>query len=184
VVRDESSEMSDWKRPATPLGLIGLRGPSTPYDLKRAAGRSIAYFWSFPHSQLYSEPERLAAAGLLVEQREEGGRNRKIYALTDAGRHALKAWLTTPPEELFELRDTALMQLFFSEFIGRDALVTLAEQQIRLHSERIAVYDGINKRYASRPGRKRRIAPLDFGILLEEAFIEFWKKIAENPPEA
>ena len=73
----------------TVLGLIGLRGPSTPYELKSAAARSIAYFWPFPHSQLYSEPIRLAAAGLLKEVREIGGRNRKVYSLTDEGRLAL-----------------------------------------------------------------------------------------------
>lgn len=166
------------------LGLINLRGPSTPYELKRAAGRSVAYFWSFPHSQLYSEPQRLAVAGLLVEERENGGRNRKVYTLTDAGRQALTAWLTTPPKEMPELRDTALLQLFFSEFASSDVLVELAEQQIRLHRERLADYDDIDKRYADRSDHKRRIAPLGIGILLEKAYIEFWKKIAEQPPDA
>ena len=41
------------------LGMIGLRGPSTPYDLKRGIGHSVGYFWPFPHAQLYAEPERL-----------------------------------------------------------------------------------------------------------------------------
>lgn len=48
------------------LGLIALRGPSTSYDLKRASGHSIGYFWPFPHAQLYSEPRKLADAGLLT----------------------------------------------------------------------------------------------------------------------
>ena len=43
------------------LGLVSLRGPSTPYELKNAVEKSVAYFWTFPHSQLYREPERLAA---------------------------------------------------------------------------------------------------------------------------
>ena len=55
------------------LGLIGLRGASTPYDLKRAVSRSVSYFWPFPHSQLYGEPERLddvvVGAGLEPEHR-------------------------------------------------------------------------------------------------------------------
>src|SRR5436305_11772776 len=89
------------------LGLIGLRGPSTPYDLKQAANRSINYFWPFPHSQLYSEPERLADAGLLDHEQEETGRRRRRYALNDAGRLALTTWLKTPPGEVFEMRDMA-----------------------------------------------------------------------------
>src|SRR5499425_2183183 len=75
------------------LGLIGLRGPSTPYDLKKAVGRSVSYFWPFPHSQLYGEPERLAEAGLLSRKTEQTGRRRKLYSLTRKGDAALKQWL-------------------------------------------------------------------------------------------
>jgi PadR family transcriptional regulator AphA len=160
------------------LGLIGLRGPSTPYDLKRAAARSVAYFWSFPHSQLYSEPDRLAEAGLLEIERERGGRNRKVYDLTEAGHRALRAWLAAPPEEMPELRDTALLQLFFGELTSRAALVALAEQQGRLHRERLAIYEEIASHYAGRSDRRRRMAPLGIGFALEKAHIEFWKTIA------
>jgi len=50
-----------------------LRGPSTPYDLKRFVQLSVGNFWPFPHTQLYAEPARLAEAGLL----EETGRRRR-----------------------------------------------------------------------------------------------------------
>jgi PadR family transcriptional regulator AphA len=166
------------------LGLIGLRGPSTPYELKRAVGRSVAYFWPFPHSQLYSEPERLAAAGLLAEERESGGRNRKIYRLTDAGRHTLSDWLANPAPEFFELRDMALLQLFFSEFASRGEVIALAESQLTAHRERLAAYEAIEAQSAARFGRTRRVAPLAFGILLERAYIAFWTDIAADPPDA
>jgi DNA-binding PadR family transcriptional regulator len=55
------------------LGFVARLGPSTPYDLKRAVSQSVAYFWDFPHSQLYVEPERLAGLGLLSEEQEEHG---------------------------------------------------------------------------------------------------------------
>ena len=47
------------------LGLIALLGRATSYDLKAMVGRSIGYFWTFPHSQLYAEPDRLVGMGLL-----------------------------------------------------------------------------------------------------------------------
>ena len=59
------------------LGSIAVRGPSTSYDLKRFVELTLGHFWSFPHSQLYAEPDRLARAGLLTEEREEGGRRRR-----------------------------------------------------------------------------------------------------------
>ncbi|MDQ3741897.1 MAG: PadR family transcriptional regulator, partial [Actinomycetota bacterium] len=86
------------------LGLLENAGEATPYQLKQFAARSVGNFWSIQHAQLYTEPERLAKAGLLAEQREEGGRRRRTYSLTDAGRDALAAWRAAPANELGELR--------------------------------------------------------------------------------
>jgi PadR family transcriptional regulator, regulatory protein AphA len=166
------------------LGLIGLRGPSTPYELKRAVDRSINYFWPFPHSQLYSEPERLAAAGLLSQELEVGGRHRKIYSLADEGRRILEAWLRAWPGEIFEMRDMAVMQLFFSEFMSTEDLVSLAKDQVRLYQERLEVYKTIADDRGAFPGRERRMAPLNLGVRLVQASIDFWADIAENPPPA
>ncbi len=164
------------------LGLIGLRGPSTPYDLKQAANRSINYFWPFPHSQLYSEPERLAKAGLLTHVQEETGRRRRLYTLNEAGRSALVQWLKSPPGEVFEMRDMAVMQLFFGEFVESDDLVALAKDQVRLYEERLQVYSEIMAKNPPGRGRERRMAPLDLGIRMAKVCVEFWKEIALNPP--
>src|SRR5262245_23547292 len=164
------------------LGLIGLRGPSTPYEIKRAVGRTVSYFWPFPHSQLYDEPERLAGAGLLSRDDEMGGRRRKIYALTDAGRQALQAWLKMPPDEIFELRDMAVLQLFFSEFSSREHLIALAKNQIHLARERLATYQAMSNRYPKMRD-KRRMAPMPLGVSLVQAYIDFWSEIAKNPPK-
>jgi PadR family transcriptional regulator, regulatory protein AphA len=164
------------------LGLIGLRGPSTPYDLKKAIGRSVSYFWPFPHSQLYGEPERLAAAGLLSRQTESAGRRRKLYRLTKKGDAALKKWVKTPPDTIIELRDIAVLQLFFSEFMSEKELVRLAVSQTKLYHERLATYAEIEKTYASRMGRNRRMASLYLGIRIATDCLEFWEDIAARPP--
>src|SRR5882757_1558185 len=96
------------------LGLVALAGRTTPYDLKRRVADTIAHVWSFPHAQLYTEPARLAAAGLLEEQREKGGRNRRHFSCTPAGRAALRRWLSAPASESRELRDPGLLRLFFA----------------------------------------------------------------------
>jgi DNA-binding PadR family transcriptional regulator len=166
------------------LGLIGLRGPSTAYELKRATNRSIAYFWPFPHAQLYTEPKRLAEAGLLSEEQEVGGRNRKTYHLTEAGRVALSDWLARQPDEFFEIRDTAMLQLFFGSFTTRDQIIALAESQIEAHRKRLEIYIESETSGSARFGYTRRMSTLRFGILLEKAYIEFWEEIATNPPES
>src|SRR4051794_16900557 len=68
------------------LGLLDRLGPSTPYELKRAHALGIGNFWTVQHAQFYSEPERLAEAGLLSEGRGEGGPRRRPRPPTRARR--------------------------------------------------------------------------------------------------
>ena len=165
------------------LGLIGLRGPSTPYELKRAVERSgLADFWPFPHSQLYDEPARLAEVGLLVEQREEDGRRRRIYDLTDDGRAALAAW-TREPDVDFQLRDTGSLKMFFSELGATTAdVAATARLQEEFHRERLTRFEAMLARYAERPERARRVIPLRLGIEVTRTAVRFWHDLAEHPP--
>jgi DNA-binding PadR family transcriptional regulator len=73
------------------LGLVSGLGKATPYELKQMVNTSLGYFWTFPHSQLYSEPDRLADLGLLAVDQEDEGRRRKQYSITEAGRADLVA---------------------------------------------------------------------------------------------
>jgi PadR family transcriptional regulator, regulatory protein AphA len=150
--------------------------------LKQAIERSVKYFWPFPHSQLYGEPERLAREGLLDQEVEEGGRRRRVYSLTSSGQEALESWLKTPPGEVFEMRDMAVLQLFFSEFTSTAELVKLAEDQVRLYKERLAVYQSIIEHNEGRELATRRMAPLYLGVRMTTACLEFWSDIAANPP--
>jgi DNA-binding PadR family transcriptional regulator len=54
-------------------------------------------YWGGAPSGLYSEPKRLARRGYLAARAEPGQTHpRTVYALTDAGRDALTAWLAEP----------------------------------------------------------------------------------------
>ena len=107
------------------LGLIEAMGSATAYDLKTAARQGVANLWALPHTQLYSESARLAEAGLLNEKREEGGRRRRIYSLTAAGRKQLEGWRAdTDVATAWELRDAGLLKLFF----GADPAALAASQ--------------------------------------------------------
>lgn len=94
------------------LGLVRYLGTATPYGLKRLIASSIENFWPVPHSTVYAEPARLAAAGYLVEEQEQGGRRRRHYRLTDKGRAALVAWVADPGASPPEIRDEAVLKVF------------------------------------------------------------------------
>jgi PadR family transcriptional regulator AphA len=159
------------------LGLLEAAAPqeATPYDLKQMMGVSVDNFWSTPHAQVYREPERLAAAGHLTERREETGRRRRFYAITDAGRAALDAWRRTAPDELPELRDSGVLKLFF----GADP-ATVAAHQIAVHTAKLAEYEQLRAGIASFAPPAQLLA-LDVGIAHERAMTDIWRATTSAP---
>jgi len=170
------------------LGLLEREGPSTPYELERHVGATLGNFWSFPHTLLYSEPARLAGLGLVTETREHDGRRRRVFTITEAGLHALQAWLDRPHAEPTQLRDLGLLQLFFADLAPPAARLRLAEQQLASHRAKLSAYEE-DARLERRPevsGRGQRTLEhwrgetLRMGLLYERAAVEFWEDIAEK----
>jgi PadR family transcriptional regulator, regulatory protein AphA len=157
------------------LGLLGfLGGKGTPYDLKQAVALTVGGFWTFQHAQLYTETERLAKAGLLTEEREEGGRRRKTYSLTAKGRKALEDWRTEPATEIGELRDMGVLKLF----MGADP-VELGKAQVAAHEAKLAEYYETRKIDQGLEPRGPWLA-LDCGIEHEKQMVRFWKRMADS----
>ena len=157
------------------LGLLELLGgEATPYELKRAAASSVGNLWSLHHAQLYSEPERLATAGLLSETREQSGRRRRRYSVTAAGREALRAWRAEPTEAFTELRDLGLLQLFFGADPAR-----LATVQLAIHERKLAAYEEMRRGAADAPGSGPLLA-LEAGIGHEREWVRFWRRLASE----
>jgi PadR family transcriptional regulator AphA len=154
------------------LGLLELGGESTPYGLKQLVAGSVGHFWTLQHAQLYSEPERLAKAGYVTERRERGGRRRRLYALTDRGRAALDAWRDDPVSERAELREPALLKLFFGTDPRR-----LAAAQLPAHREKLAEYEAIRDGMPEEVPDGPRQA-LAMGIRHEREFVRFWEELA------
>jgi PadR family transcriptional regulator, regulatory protein AphA len=154
------------------LGLVSLAGEATPYDLKQMVAATVGNFFRVPHSQIYSEPERLTRAGYLNEKRERGGRRRKLYSLTKLGKEALAEWIKTPTDELYELRDPGLLKLGF----GTDPK-KLAPIQLEAHKQRLGELEALstNLQLAGAPENQRLV--LEAGIGHEREYVRFWSKL-------
>jgi len=150
------------------LGLLEF-GEATPYDLKARVAGSVGSFWSVPHSALYAEPERLRRAGLVAERRERGGRRRRVFSLTEDGRRALGAWRAEPAAGLPELRDPALLKVFF----GADP-AAVAATRLGAHRERLAHYERI-KALDDGSGPRGPFLALEAGLRHEREWIAYWE---------
>jgi DNA-binding PadR family transcriptional regulator len=166
------------------LGFVSVLGRPTTYDISRQVGFSVGEFWPFPQSQLYAETTRLAEAGLLAEDREDGGRHRRHFTITEQGRQALAEWLAEPTvEPPPELRHAGLLKLFFSELLSTEQVVDLAKTQEAWHRQQLDLYQGIVDRFGDRPELSRRVATARSGVAYARALADFWADIAANPPE-
>jgi DNA-binding PadR family transcriptional regulator len=108
------------------LGLLSI-SPRSGYEIKATVDRSTRFFWAASYGQIYPELRRLEQAGLISgEESPTGGRARRMYSLTPAGRAHLEGWLAGT-ETTVELRDESLLRLFFADAIPREYGLMLLE---------------------------------------------------------
>lgn len=160
------------------LGLVAGLGAATPYELKQLVNTSLGYFWTFPHSQLYSEPDRLADLGLLDVDQEEAGRRRKRYTITEAGRAALLAWLRDPESDRAEIREPGLLKLFFGGLADDEDMTRLARARVKLYEQDLDRYAEIERAIKDAPDMRYPYATLRLGIASTRAALAFWRELA------
>lgn len=116
------------------LGLLSL-APRSGYEIKTVVDRSTRFFWAASYGQIYPELKRLESEGLITgEDSPSGGRSRRIYELTPAGKQALDEWLLGSTTTI-ELRDESLLRLFFADALPKEQALQLLEGRKRGHQE-------------------------------------------------
>lgn len=117
------------------LGYLSWQ-PFSGYDLKKLFTGSLSFHWSGNNNQIYRTLLQLHDEGLVTQevQYQEDRPPRKVYTITDAGRHALRQWLLSAPE-LPQLRHTFLVQLAWADGLAPgelDALVARYEDEVQV----------------------------------------------------
>ncbi len=161
------------------LSLLDLLGEATPYDLKQTLERSIENFWPVPHTTFYAEPERLAAAGLLVVEQEAGGRRRKLYRLTEQGRAALREWALSPELAPPQLREEATLKVL----AGGDP-VALFRVRREWHAAKVAELESylqaLPEEWSTPPARTSIL----IGLAYHRALLESIERFLTDPAAA
>ncbi|GAA0813886.1 PadR family transcriptional regulator [Spirilliplanes yamanashiensis] len=133
------------------LGLLAVQ-PWTSYELTKQMGRSLQHFWPRAESKLYEEPKKLVAQGLATATtRTVGRRTSTVYAITPAGRRALRRWTATPgagPVLEFEL----LLQVFFGDHGTKADLLDNLDACAEWAAERTRTNIEVAREYATGTG--------------------------------
>lgn len=128
------------------LGVLA-DGPAHGYDLKREHDARFPGAKELAYGQVYAALQRLERDGLVevAETLQEGGPERTVYALTDAGRAELETWLAGSEPAGPYAADELVRKAVTALRLGADARDFL-ERQRGVHLARmrelLAVQDG------------------------------------------
>jgi DNA-binding PadR family transcriptional regulator len=155
------------------LGMLNL-GARTGYDIKSAVDSSTRFFWNASYAQIYPELKQLEKLGLVTGRlAPTGGRKRKEYELTNAGRKALVEW-ASGPAEMPVLRDEGLLKLFFADALTREEMVEQLRRRRVQNEGFLALLRQIEERAAQSPELVSLV--LNYGIEYAEFNIEWCKR--------
>ena len=158
-----------------------LEKPSSGYELARRFDKSIGYFWHATHQQIYRELARMEQQAWVKSYDAEGGRaGKRQFEVLTAGKEELKNWASRASEPS-ELRDEMFLKLRADAAIGPFGLEQEIARRMKLHQDRLQIYNEIEQRDFSRIPLSReakiRHLRLKAGISLEESRIA-WSKDA------
>ncbi|MFD5568580.1 PadR family transcriptional regulator [Streptomyces cadmiisoli] len=158
-----------------------LERPSSGLELTRRFDKSIGYFWSATHQQIYRELGKLEADGLIralpAEQPVRG--QKKTYEVLPAGGAELARW-TAAAQDPKPLRDTLLLRLRAAAVVGTAGLEADLRRHLDLHRGQLAEYEEIERRDFP-PGRDSPQDRLQHLVLRAGIDLEtFWTRWLEH----
>jgi DNA-binding PadR family transcriptional regulator len=158
-------------------------------ELTHRFDRSIGYFWSATHQQIYRVLARMEAQGWVeaevVPQRDRPAK--KVYAVTSAGRDELRRWIAEPTQQQ-AVRSDLGVKLRGAALGDRQAVLDDVRRQLDEHRRRHALYELMAERdfseSGSLAGAERDIyLVLRGGLLLEEYWIRWLTEVLEAHEE-
>jgi DNA-binding PadR family transcriptional regulator len=152
-------------------------GKTSGYDIKQIVDKSTRHFWAASYGQIYPELKRLEDQGLVAGRSEPtGGRARMVYELTETGRDALRGWLASDQEPLYELRDEGMLKLFFSDVLPTRRVENIRAMRVR-QERKLAQLRQLDAKSAEMPAGPA--LTLELGIGFTQWFIE-WCEATEG----
>lgn len=154
------------------LGLVQWAPGSTAYQLERTIRATVSHMWAIQRSQIYREPARLVNAGLLTADPGTKARQKTQFSITPAGQEALDKWLDQTADEMPQLRDLAILKVFF----GADPH-NIARVRLLAHQARLKEYELL--REAGGLTHQGPRAAIEAAIAHERTSIRYWSELAK-----
>ncbi|MCS0636814.1 PadR family transcriptional regulator [Streptomyces sp. LP05-1] len=124
-----------------------LEKPSSGLELTRRFDRSIGYFWSATHQQIYRELGKLEQAGRIrsLPSAAPARGQKKEYEVLAAGRAELSDWVRRS-EEPKPTRDALLLRLRAAAVVGTEGFADELRRHLSLHRAQLDEYLAMEER--------------------------------------
>lgn len=179
------------------LGLLMFAGRTdtavTAYELKQRADRTLRYYWVAPAmSQVYSEVNRLVAAGLVAAVPDPAvpdpavpdpsvpdpvspvpvappGRRTTRYAITDAGDRVLREWLTATPADFPVLKHPVALRLLMGHLSDPATVGGMLDDYVAALADRRRDLAGVRELLGDRTEVRYPAMVADWGLAYYDA---------------
>jgi DNA-binding PadR family transcriptional regulator len=121
--------------------------PAAGLELARRFDRSIGFFWSATHQQIYKVLRRMETDGWVTAETvlQSGRPEKREYTVTAVGHKALAEWIsTTTPRAGF--RSEIAVKMRAASYGDRQALLANINELIADHRVRLAHYEAMAER--------------------------------------
>lgn len=159
--------------------------PASGLELAKRFSRSIGFFWSATHQQIYRTLARMDADGWLEPRvvAQQGKPDKKVYEVSPTGRRVLADWLAEPTET-HALRSDLAVKLRGASFGDRAAVLDVVRGVLADHHTRLAHYRHLMSRDYPEPQtladlERDQYLVLRGGILMEEAWVAWLTEYLE-----
>ncbi|MEU5312381.1 PadR family transcriptional regulator [Streptomyces sp. NPDC021562] len=125
-----------------------LEGEASGYDLAKGFDATVANFWTATPQQLYRELERMEAEGLVSARVVEQERRpaKRLFALTAAGREAIRAYTAEPLARPTAVRDELLVKVQCADAGDLEAVRAAVAERMAWATAKLARYERIRQR--------------------------------------
>lgn len=161
------------------------------YELTHRFDRSIGYFWSATHQQIYRTLRAMEADGWVqvTEVAQQGRPDKKVYTVAEAGRAELARWIAAPlAGRGSSVVDNRLRELAVKiRGAGHSDRATVRAQAVDLRAERgerLDVYRALEKKQFPDPrsltgAALHQYLVLRGGIRAEESAIDWLDEVEQ-----
>ncbi len=152
------------------------------YRIKEHIEKNFGYMWSVNFGQIYPNLKDLEDEGRIrmvdISPSDDGGPQKKCYAITVEGREEFSRWLSQSPERPMLLRDPFLLKFAFFGFGDKDRAVEIIDEQIALYEKQLIQRQENRERWERQGVYVRLLAEL--GILQNEMYLTWLRHAREE----